>query len=93
IVMAASILIHDTVFSGSPNPLIQLILAKVLIILAIITTIAVAILIYAGFRMVTNFGNEEVFNQAKGLIFRVIAGLVIILLSYVLVIFVANAFS
>ncbi len=93
IIMAASILIRDTVFQGIPDPLIGLILEKVLIILGIITTIALAILIYAGFRMVTNFGNEEVFNQAKGLVYRVIAGLIIILLSYVLVIFVANAFS
>ncbi len=93
IIMASAIIIHNAVFQGTPNPLIQLILDKVLIILAIITTIAVAILVYAGFRMVTNFGNEEVFNQAKGLVFRVIAGLVVILISYVLVIFVANAFS
>jgi hypothetical protein len=93
IIMASAIIIHDTVFSGTPNPLVQLILDKVLIILAIITTIAVAILVYAGFRMVTNFGNEENFSQAKSLVFRVIAGLAVILVSYVLVIFVANAFS
>jgi hypothetical protein len=93
IIIASAIIIHDSIFQGIPNPLIQLVLSKVQIILGIITTIAVAVLVYAGFRMVTNFGNEEVFNQAKSLIYRVLIGIVIILLSYVLVYFVMNAFS
>lgn len=93
IIIASAIVIHDSIFQGVPNPLVQLVLSKVEIILGIITTIAVAMLVYAGFRMVANFGNEENFNQAKSLIFRVLAGIVVILLSYVLVYFVMDAFS
>lgn len=83
-------------FTGAeakPNLLMQLIKDKVMIILAILTIIAVAILIYAGLRMVISFGREEDFTAAKSLMLRVIAGLLIILLSFSLVWIVASIFS
>lgn len=64
-----------------------------LIVLAIITTIAVAIIIYAGFRMVISFGNEEAFSSARSLAIRAAIGILIILISYTLVIIVATIFA
>lgn len=82
-------------FTGVANPdsLMDLIKDKVMIILSIMTIIAVAILIYAGLRMVISFGREEDFTAAKGLMLRVIAGLFIILLSFTLMWIVASIFS
>lgn len=81
-------------FTGVANPdsLMDLINEKVMIILSIMTIIAVAILIYAGFRMVISFGREEDFTAAKSLMLRVIAGLIIILLSFTLMWIVASIF-
>lgn len=80
-------------YDGTPNALIAYMLSKVLIVLAFMTTIAVGILVYAGFRMVISFGKDDDFNNAKSLVIRVIMGLLVILLSYTLVIVVANIFT
>ncbi len=84
--------VFQTVFfvTGRPNLLIMLISSRILIVLNFITLIAVAILIYAGLRMVISFGREDEYSAAKSLVFRVIIGLAIILLAYTLVITVAN---
>jgi hypothetical protein len=78
---------------ANPSQLMQLIKDKVMIVLAVMTIIAVAILIYAGFRMVISFGREEDFTAAKSLMLRVIVGLFIILLSFTLMWTVASIFS
>ncbi len=93
IIITASIVINNTVFSGAPNPIIVFILTKALIVLNLMTTVAVGILVYAGVRMVANFGNEEYFTAAKSLAIRVLGGLAIMLVSYVLVFFVGTAFN
>lgn len=72
-------------FSREPSALIGLIGLRALGILAVVTTIAVAILIYAGLRMVISFGKEDEFSSAKSLAIRVVIGLAIVLLSFVLV--------
>lgn len=76
-----------------PNPLLGLISEKLLIILNIITLIAVGILIYAGLRMIVSFGREEDYNNAKALALRVVAGLLVLALSYTLVFIVATIFT
>lgn len=76
-----------------PNPLIGLISEKLIIILNIITLIAVMILIFAGLRMIVSFGREEEYNAAKSLAFRVIIGLLVLILSYSLVFIVATIFT
>lgn len=61
-------------------------------VLQFIALIAVAIIIYAGILMILNFGNDEQFERAKGIIFRAIIGLLIILLGQILITFIVNAF-
>ncbi len=76
-----------------PNPLIGLISEKLLIILAVITLIAVGILIIAGFRMILSFGREEEYTAAKSLAIRVVVGILVLLLSYSVVYIVALIFA
>ncbi len=76
-----------------PNPLIGLISQKLLIVLNIITLIAVAILVYAGLRMIISFGREEDYTAAKGLALRVVIGLIVLTVSYSLVFIVAAVFT
>lgn len=76
-----------------PSPLIALFASKVIIVLGIITTLAVAIIVYAGFRMVISFGNEEAFSSARSLAIRAALGIFIIIISYTLVIVVATIFA
>ncbi len=54
--------------------------------------IAVAVVIYAGFQMIVNFGNEEQFSKGRSLIFRALVGLAIILISGTLTHFVLGLF-
>ncbi len=76
-----------------PSPLIALFASKVAIVLGFINLIAVGIIVYAGFRMVISFGNDEAFSSAKSLAIRAALGILIILVSYALVIIVANIFA
>lgn len=97
IVIAAAYVFRNVFFvplgaTHTPDPLLAVVTAKVIIVLSIITLIAVAILVYAGFRMVISFGNEDQYSAAKSLAIRVVVGLAIILLSYSLVLIVATIF-
>ena len=59
--------------------------------LGILGLVAVAFLIYAGILMVTAGGAEEQVTKARKIIMYAIVGIVIILLSYTIVTFVASA--
>jgi hypothetical protein len=93
LIASAKIVSHVFFFDHDPFPLIAVLSGKFIFILNIITTIAVAILVYAGLRMVISFGKEEEFTAAKSLAIRVIIGLVIVLLSYALVFAVVTIFG
>ena len=76
-----------------PSALILLVTGKIEIVLSFILLIAVAILVYAGFRMVASFGREEDYSSAKSLAIRVLVGILVILLSFSAVFIVAHIFS
>ncbi len=78
---------------ANPAPLMLYVMGKITIILNFILVIAVAIIIYAGFRMVASFGNEDDYNNAKSLVFRVLTGILVLLVSYSLVQIVIRIFS
>ncbi len=77
----------------SPYPIIAKILSIITIILSFLFLIAVCVIIYAGIRMILSLGNEEEFNKMKSLIFRVLLGLFVILVSWIIIGFVVEAFS
>jgi len=61
------------------------------IALAVSGVIAIAFLIYGGFRYITSAGNEETASEAKRVILNSIIGLVVIILSYTIVVVIGNA--
>ena len=61
------------------------------IALAIVGSVAVAFLVYGGFRYITAYGNEEQTEGAKRIIRQAIIGLVIVILSFVIINAIANA--
>lgn len=67
------------------------ILGLLQIFLSIVGIIAVAMIVYGGFRYVTAGGSDEVTKSAKKTITNSIIGLVVIILSYVIVRIVTNA--
>lgn len=93
IIISAGGLISNALTDGTPNPLMTLIVGKVQILLGLLTALSLAIVVYAGFRMVTNFGNDETYNGAKSLVLRVVAGLAVVLLAYFLTLFVTSLFG
>ncbi len=60
------------------------------LVLGLMTLLAVALIIYGGFVWLTAAGNEENVEKAKRIISAAVIGLVIILLAWAIVIFVAN---
>ncbi len=69
-------------------PIVVRVAGIVSTILDYMALIAVAVVIYAGFLMIVNLGDEEQFKKGKTLIVRALIGLVIILLSNTFVSFV-----
>lgn len=72
------------------TPIIQEIGGIVSNLLVFLALIAVAIVIYAGVRMIVNFGNEEEFTKSRSLIIRAIIGMVVIFISYTAVILILS---
>ncbi len=61
------------------------------VFLGVVGLVAVAFLIYGGFRYITSAGNDEAAESGKKIIQNSIIGLVIIILSYVIVTVVVRA--
>lgn len=94
VVIASAVIIKRVMYNtGEPSLLINLFASKVVIVLGFVLTVAIAIIVYAGLRMVLSLGNEEQFNSAKSLVIRAAIGIALILVSYSLVIIVANVFG
>lgn len=60
------------------------------LLLGLMTLIAVVLVIYGGFVWLTAAGNEERVEKAKKIISAAVIGLIVILLAWAIVIFVAN---
>ena len=89
--------IDENAIAGSLNPSATPIIAEIAHIMAnlllFLALIAVSVVIYAGVMMIISFGNEEQLGKSRGLIFRAIIGLVVILMSYSLAAFVVSLVS
>ena len=72
---------------GSPDSMVFLteFFGVVRFILGFTAFIVVGIIIYAGFTMLANFGNEDAINRGKGILINAIIGLVLIALSFTIV--------
>ena len=69
----------------------RLVVARIInVALGILGTIAVVLIVYAGFLWMTAGGNDEQAGKAKSIIFASIIGLVIILSAYAISIFVVK---
>ncbi|MBI3332249.1 hypothetical protein HYZ99_04845 [Candidatus Peregrinibacteria bacterium] len=68
-----------------PGPLIGAAIQILNFILGFLLIVAIAMIIYAGFQMILNFGQEDQYTKAKGLAFRVGIGLVVIAVSLVII--------
>ena len=94
ILIASVKVIRDVFFDiHDPLPLINILASKAFLVMNLITTVAVGILVYAGLRMVISYGKEDEFTAAKSLSIRVVVGLIVVLLSYVMVFTVWKLFN
>lgn len=59
-------------------------------VLGILALVAVVMIIIGGFQWLTSAGNEERIEKAKKVISSAVIGLIIVLLAWAIVIFVAN---
>ncbi len=73
---------------------IRLIIARIIrAVLGLLGIIAVGLMIYAGYTIMTSEGNEEKVAQGKKIMINAVIGLVIILSAFAIVQFVLNALS
>lgn len=61
------------------------------VFLAATGLLAVAFIIWGGFRYITSRGDEEVATEAKRIILNAIIGLVVVIFSYVIVVVIGRA--
>ncbi|HLD31312.1 MAG TPA: hypothetical protein VJB37_00220 [Patescibacteria group bacterium] len=80
---------QTTFLSGTD---IRLIIAQVIrVVLSLLGTIALVLVIYAGFTIMTSQGNEEKVAQGKKILINAVIGLVIILSALAIVQFIINS--
>lgn len=72
----------------TPIPLLIKIIEIVNNMLVFAGLLAFVVVVYAGFSMIVFLGSEEKFTAAKNLIFRSLAGIAVIMVSYMLMFFV-----
>lgn len=79
---------------SSPNASVVITRAAniVMAVLQYLGLAAIAVIIYAGVLMVLNFGDEDQFQKGKGIIYRAIIGLVVVLISGIAVRFIVELF-
>jgi heme/copper-type cytochrome/quinol oxidase subunit 2 len=78
-------------FGSSGDTASDLLVYIINLVLAIVGLIAVAFLVYGGFRYITSAGNDETAESAKKTIQNAIIGLIVVILSYVIVVVIINA--
>jgi len=84
--------VEDTIALGSYD--IRLIVAKIIrAVLGLLGVIAVSIIVYAGYTIMTSGGNEEKITKGKKILINAVIGLIIILMSVAIVQFVINALA
>ncbi len=66
------------------------IVGEFLLFLAII---AIAVVIYAGIRMIVNLGSEDEYKKSKDLIIRALIGLIVIFISYTAIFFLVDVIT
>ena len=76
--------------AASPAPAIAAVLVIVQRLFILLIPIISAVVIYAGFLMIVNLGNEEEFKKGRTLIGRALIGLLIIFLSYTFTKFITS---
>jgi len=67
------------------DPVIQKIVQIVSSLLAFTASLAAVVIVYAGILMILNFGNEEQYTKAKGVLVRACIGLLAIGVSYAVI--------
>lgn len=78
---------------NAPSPIVALVLTFINFAITIMGSIAVILLIVAGFMFMTAQGNSQKLDEAKDIIKYAAIGLLVALLSYVITIFVQSIFS
>lgn len=71
----------------------EMVVGIVNVALGFVTVIALAVIIYGGFRWMTAGGNEESVGEAKKILTAGIIGLVVVLIAWVIITFVASTFG
>jgi hypothetical protein len=88
VVIGARFIISDSITSGDPSGIVSIPIAIAQAIFGFLGLFALAVIVYAGFLMVVNYGRDDQVSKAKGLLQRAILGLVIFALGYTMVTFV-----
>lgn len=81
IIILRAVLVGAVYINGNPSGLIARVVGFVQQAVNLLGVLAVAIIIYAGFLMILNVGNDEQYQRARRIILRVLVGLVVILVS------------
>ena len=80
--------VYDPRGAVSPDSLSEIIAKIIKTVLGFLGMIFLALIIYAGFRWMTAAGNDENISKAKKILSAALIGLVIILISYAITVYI-----
>ena len=80
--------VYDPQGAVSPDSLSEIIAKIIKTVLGFLGMIFLALIIYAGFRWMTAAGNDENISKAKKILSAALIGLVIILISYAITVYI-----
>lgn len=78
ILLVVKVVITNSIVSGTPDPVVAVVMNIVNSVLLFIALAAVVVICIAGIFMIVNIGNDEQYERAKKIIVRVAIGLVMI---------------
>lgn len=85
ILIVMKVSIAGSITGGTPGGFISPVISTINIIVGVMALVAVAVMVYAGFMMILNTGNDDQYGRARSLIVRVGIGLVIIVASIAII--------
>lgn len=78
--------------SANQNPVVEIIVAVLNILLFLVGALAVIFVIWGGFKYITSSGDSNAVSQAKSTILYALAGLLVALVANRLIVFILNQF-
>lgn len=82
VIIVAKVTLADSILLGDPTGIATPVVNILMTVVSFVALAAVVMIVIAGVYMIANLGNDEQYNKAKGIIVRVIIGIIVMLVAF-----------